>query len=330
MIGAGAAVLLIVAVATAAPVQPGRAPAAPSQSPEAVAAECGRLIEQAEAELRAGRRDAAKRVLASAADQFESVRALLQLARLQSGEGDAAGALATLGRARALAPNAEEVLSAIAQVSLAARAPVPAILALESLTRVFPTTAQHHYLLGVALMQAGDMLAAVDALRDAERLEPSRPLTLVALGIALNNRKMFGDAKPVLLRALEREPDNVEALGAIAESFEGLDELEAAETYAARALAAAPAHPTANLVAGMVRMKEGRYADARVALERAAAADPDSPKAHYQLSLAWARLGDQAASAQSLETYREKLRAMEARVEEVRKASGASRGGMRQ
>ena len=329
MIAPYAGVVFAIAAAAVA-TAPERRPPAPArpQSLEARAAERDRALEQAAAALRAGRREEAKQVLALAAERFDSVNAFLQLARLQSGEGDAAGAVSTLGRARALAPNAEEVLGAIAQVSLAARTPVPAIIALEALTRVFPTVAQHHYLLGVALMQAGDMLAAVDALREADRLEPARTLTLVALGIALNNRKMFDDAKPVLLRALAREPDNVEVLAAIAEAEEGLNELEAAHTHAARAIAQAPGHPTANLVAGMVQMKGNRYGEARIALERAAAADPDSPKAYYQLSLAWARLGDTAASARNLEIYREKLRAMEARIEELRKATGVSRGGM--
>ncbi|HUH07874.1 MAG TPA: hypothetical protein VML96_08705, partial [Egibacteraceae bacterium] len=99
------------------------APAA-SQAPDTSAAARQRALAQATAALEAGRRAEAKALLAAAADRFESVQALLQLARLQSGEGDAAGALATLDRARVLAPNAEEVLSATAQVSLASRAPV--------------------------------------------------------------------------------------------------------------------------------------------------------------------------------------------------------------
>ncbi|MCA1563137.1 MAG: hypothetical protein LC804_23720 [Acidobacteria bacterium] len=142
-------VLVIAAAAVATAPETRQSAPAPPQSLEARVAERDRALEQAAAALRAGRRDEAKQVLASAAERFDSVNALLQLARLQSGEGDAAGAVSTLGRARALAPNAEEVLGAIAQVSLAARAPVPAIIALEALTRVFPTVAQHHYLLGI-------------------------------------------------------------------------------------------------------------------------------------------------------------------------------------
>jgi tetratricopeptide (TPR) repeat protein len=261
---------------------------------------------------------------------LESVPALLQRARQQSGQGDAAGAMDSLGRARALAPNSEDVLSASAQLALAVRAPVPAILALEPLTRMCPTVAQYHYLLGVALMQAGDMLAAVEPLREAERLEPNRPLTLVALSLALNGRKQYAEAKPPLLRALELEPDNVEAVAALAEAEDGLGEVREAEAHAERALARASSHATANLVLGMVRMKQERYAEARDAFLRAVAADPASPKAHYQLSLAYARLGDEASARAQVELYRRKLREIEERVNQLRTATGLSaEGGMR-
>jgi predicted Zn-dependent protease len=312
------------AVAAGIGLIPGVQAAAQSPAPSGGARD--RALDRAATELQAGRRTEAKATLASAAERFASARALMQLARLQSEDGDAAGALETLSRARALAPNTEEVLSAIAQVSLAARRPVTAILALEPLTRLAPAVAQHHYLFGVALMQAGDMVAAVEALQEADRLEPARSVTGIALGIALNNRKMFGDAKTVLVRVLEREPDNVETLAALAEAEEGIGELDAADGHAARALAAAPTHPSANLAAAMVLMKRARYSEARTALERAAAADPESPKVYYQLSLACARLNDTDGAARFRELYQQKLRAMEARIEELRRAGMPARG----
>ncbi len=127
---------------------------------------------------------------------------------------------------------------------------------------------------------------------------------------------------------LEREPDNVEALAALAEAEEGLGELDAADTHAARALTAAPDHPTANLVVGMVLMKRDRYQEARTALERAAAADADSPKVYYQLSLACARLGDNEGSARNRSIYQQKLRAAETRLGELRRAGMPTRGEM--
>jgi tetratricopeptide (TPR) repeat protein len=281
-----------------------------------------RALERAAAEAAAGRQAEAERLLRAAAERFQSVEALLRLARLQSTRKDAAGALEALRRALTLAPNSEEVLSAYAQVSLAVRAPVPALLALEPLTRMCPGVAQYNYLFGVALMQAGDMPAAVEPLQQAQQLEPDRALTLIALGLALNGRKLFADARPHLLRALELEPDNVEALAALAEAEEGLDDLAPAEAHAQRALSRAPQHVTAQLVVGLVRMKQQRYAEARDAFERAVRAAPDSSKAHYQLSLAYARLGDEARSRQHLESYRRAQNEIEERLARLRSETG--------
>jgi tetratricopeptide (TPR) repeat protein len=277
----------------------------------------------------AGRRDEAARLLRSAADRFQSVQALLQLARIQSGNGDAPGALDSLTRALALAPSSEDALSAFAQVSLAARLPLRAIAALDPLTRICPTVPQYHYLFGVALMQIGEMALAVDALRNAERLEPDRALTLLALGLALNNRKLYADARSSLRRSLDLEPGSPEAMAALAEAEEGLGELPAAEADARRALARSTANPTAHLVLGLVFMKQERYKDARDSFQQTIALDPESSKAHYQLSLACARLGDTACSEAHLELYRQKLRETEERVLQLRTQTGLSSGETR-
>jgi tetratricopeptide (TPR) repeat protein len=300
------------------------AQAAATQPPPA--SERAALLQRARVELEAGRRAEAKRLLTDAGNRFESVQALLQLSRLQSGDGDAAGALESLQKARALAPNSEDVLSAFAQMSLAAGAPIPAIVALDALTRMYPTVAQYHYVRGIALMRVGERVAGVEALATAERLEPDRALTLFALGIALNNVQRYADARAVLVRALEREPDNVEAMAALAEAEHGLGNADAATKRAQGALSKAPENATANLVAGLIAMDAGRHADARAALEKALAADPLSVKARYQLSIACSRLGDEEAARKHLETYRQTLRDVENRIEELRRATGPPRG----
>jgi tetratricopeptide (TPR) repeat protein len=276
------------------------------------------LLADAATALAAGRRSDAKQLLKTAADRFGSVTALLQLARLQSGDGDANGALDSLQKARVLAPNSEEVLSAIAQLALAARLPVPAAGALDALTRMCPETAQYHYLFGVALLAAGDTVRATEALRTADRLEPDRPLTLAAIGLALNSRKQFTEAKTALTRSLELDPDKPETIAALAEAEASLGDLSTAEQHARRALDAAPADATAHLVIGMVRLQQARYEESRDALIKAAAADPQSPKADYQLSLVYARLGDTANAERSLESYRRKLADLNERVKAMR------------
>jgi tetratricopeptide (TPR) repeat protein len=279
-------------------------------------------LDRAAQAVAAGRRAEAERLYRDAATRFRSVRAMVELARLQMADGRTADALATLGRARERAPHAEDVLSAYAQVALAARAPVPAAEVLVPLTRMCPTVAAYHYRLGVALLQAGDVTGAVVSLERAQTIEPDRPLTLVALGLALVSAKRHAEAKPLLLRSLDLEPDGVEALAALAEAEEGLGELAAAEDHASRALARDPGHATANLALGMVRMKQDRYADARGPLERAAGAAGEQPKAHYQLSLAYARLGEDALSERHRALYAARLSEVEARMKALRAATG--------
>jgi cellulose synthase operon protein C len=280
------------------------------------------LLERAARASAEGRRTEAEALYRDAATRFRSVRALVELARLQMAGGRQAEALATLGIARERAPHAEDVLSAYAQVALAARAPVPAAEVLAPLARMCPTVAAYHYRLGVALLQAGDVTGAVESLQRAQALEPDRPTNLAALGLALVSAKRHAEAKPLLVRSLDLEPDGVEALGALAEAEEGLGELAAAEDHAARALARQPDQATANLALGMVRMKQDRYADARAPLERAARSD--LPKAHYQLSLAYARLGEDALSERHRTAYEQKLAEVEARMKALRAATGTA------
>ncbi|MGE5125628.1 MAG: tetratricopeptide repeat protein [Betaproteobacteria bacterium] len=282
----------------------------------------------ATAEIADGHPALAEQQLRAVATRYKSVQALLELARLQTRQKNAAAALVSLREARSLAPNSEDVLNAFAQVSLSLRAPVPALQVLEPLARMCPTTGQYQYMLGVGLMQVGDIESSVAPLREADRLEPDRPSTLIALGLVLNTQRLYGDAKPHLLRALDLEPDNVDGVAALAESEEGLGELEAAETHALRALARAGDHAIGNLALGMVRMKQERYEEACAALEKALAADPASPKAPYQLSLAWARRGDEAQSKKYLEIYRQRVQSIDTRLAEVRAKTGISGGGM--
>jgi len=282
----------------------------------------GALIARAGEALGRGDRTEAKRLLGEAGERGHSVRALLQLARLLSEDGNANGAAGALRAAIGLAPNSEDVLAAFAELSLTVHAPLQAILTLESLTRICPSEPRYAYQLGVGLMMGGDMPAAIDALRKANTLEPDRPLTLLALGLAYNNQKLFIDARPLLRRALDLNPESIETLAALSEAEAGTGDLESAERDAARALARGRDNPTANLVIGMARMAQQRYPEARDALLAAAAADPRSPKPEYQLSLVFARLGDQAAADRHLAQYREKLRALEAAIDELHKRGG--------
>lgn len=252
-----------------------------------------------------------------------SVVALLRQARTQMEQKNAAGALESLRRARAIAPNSEEVLSAYAGAAIAAHAPLSAVPVLEALVRMAPTEARYQHLRGVTLLRLGDSEAAVASLREAARLEPDRAAYLVALGTALNRGGLYAEAKAELDRATSLDPEAADAWAAMAEAEAGLGERDAAESLAQRALARSGADPTANLVLGSVRLEQSRYAEARDALLKA---DPDSPDVQARLGQAYARLNDPVSAQKHEELSRRKKKEGEERVKEVRRLTGFAPG----
>ncbi len=282
----------------------------------------------ADVDISLGNDALAEAQLRSVAERFQSARALLELARLQGRGGRHAVAAETLDRALALAPNSEELLAARARVSLALETPVLAIRALESLTRIHPTVSEYHYLLGVAQLQIGERAGAIEALELSLELEPGRPLTLIALSTTLNAQKRFEEAREVARRAVRRDPESAEALAALAEAEEGLGEIGAAEEHAAQALARQPEHGRALAAIGRIRMTQERYEEARDVFQRALAGMPGSAQTHYQLSLAFARLGDRESSKKHLDAYRRIRQEDDDRLVEVRTRAGLASSGM--
>jgi Tfp pilus assembly protein PilF len=134
---------------------------------------------------------------------------------------------------------------------------------------------------------------------------------------------LYSEAESHLRRSLELQPGNIDAMAALAEAQEGTGNSDAAATLARRVLASSDTHATANVVLGLVLMKQEQYAAARDALLKAVTADPASSRAHYQLSLVYARLGEPASSEKHLELYRVNLREMEERARIVRSRTGS-------
>ena len=256
-------------------------------------------------------------------------RVLIQQARMHAARGQHMEALERLTKARMAAPNSEAVLRSFAENSLAIDDPVAAMDALEALTRMHPTVARYPYLLGVARLQLGAMELSVEALRQSLELQPNEILTLIALGISYNAQKKYTEAREALVQSLELDPEKKEALAALAEAEEGLGELDEAEYHATRVLAQDGGHADANFVLGKVRMAQGRFAEARDYFLETITSNPNSSKAYYQLSLAFARLNDSEQSKKYRELYREAKEREEAFIVQMRTRAGMGVGGMK-
>ena len=282
----------------------------------------------ADAELERGRATQAVAQLESVAERFGSVRALIELARIEARAGRHQAAAETLERALEIAPNSEEALAARAKIALTLDHPVVAIWVLEALTRMHPEAADHAYLLGVARLQVAEAGGAIETLERSLEIAPGRPLPLLALGKALAGQKKYAEAVDALRESLKRDPENVETLFALSEAEAGLGQLELAEAHATQALARDPDHAGAHMAVGRIRMRQARYEEARDAFLRAVASAPEAARVHYQLSLAFARLGDRETSSKHLELYRRLHREEDQRLEELRTKAGLETPGM--
>ena len=151
---------------------------------------------------------------------------------------------------------------------------------------------------------------------------------MIAMGINMISKKRFSDAKEVLDRSLEIEPENAEGLAVLAEAEEGLGELELAEHYANRVLALVDSHAGAYYVLGRVRMSQERFVEAIEFLQKVVELTPKSPRTHYQMSLAYARLGDLESSRKHRELHQAtRTREVES-IETMRKRAGLKESGM--
>ena len=172
------------------------------------------LLQRADEAERAGRSAEAVRLLRLAAVRYQSVRAYVELARLQTRAGDTKGALASLSTARSLAPNAEDVLSGHAELSLAAKMPLTGVRTLQP-RRAYPMVPHYHYLLGVGLIATG----ACNRRRPAGGSglpEPNQAPTLPR-SVALNTASLY-PGQDRARAAFGLQPDSTDTVAALAEA----------------------------------------------------------------------------------------------------------------
>jgi tetratricopeptide (TPR) repeat protein len=157
-----------------------------------------------------------------------------------------------------------------------------AIAVLEPLVSAFPRADLSRYELGMALADAGQAEAAIDALRTATGLNPGNPETWRALGALLFDQ---GDTRGADLafaghhRALVRDP----ALQPAVDALYGGRPADA-EGILRRIVEASPDDLMARTLLGEALSRLGRHADAAYALRRVLALAPDNHLVRFRLA----------------------------------------------
>jgi Flp pilus assembly protein TadD len=185
--------------------------------------------------------------------------ALVLLAVVLAARGDDAGALKAARQAAALAPQNFDAQFTLGRALYGAGDSAGAARAFRAAVALKPVDARAIFFLATTLERAGDDAEALAAYRELARLRPNDAEGHLGLGVLL-----------------------VKKGGASVEG--GLSEL-------VRALEINPNLYEARVTLGRALVARGRAAEAVEHLKRAAALAPDNPEPHYQLSLAYRRLG---------------------------------------
>jgi len=190
--------------------------------------------------------------------------ALVLLGVVLAVKGDDAGAIAAVSRAVRLAPDNFDAQFALGRALYGAGDPAGATQPFRAAVSLKPADIQARFFLATALERTGDDAAALSAYKE---------LVVVAPGVAEGHLGVG-----VLL--VKRADDGLD---------EGIRELE-------KALAINERLYEGQVTLGRALIRQGRIAESLTPLKRAAGLAPDNPEPHYQLVIAYRRLGEKGAA----------------------------------
>jgi Flp pilus assembly protein TadD len=205
---------------------------------------------------------AATKTFGSAADSLVLLGVVLAV------KGDDAGALAAVSRAVSLAPDNFDAQFALGRARYGANDPAGAARAFVAAAALKPRDEQTRFFLASALESAGDDAGALAAYRELVTLAPGLAEGHLGVGVLL----------------VKRAGDDLS---------EGIRELE-------KALAIKEGLYEGQVALGRALIRKGRIAEAVKPLQHAAELAPNNPEPHYQLAIAYRRLGNKdSADAES-------------------------------
>ena len=279
---------------------------------------------------------------------------LLVLARVQERQGDPAQAERTLNRVTKLDPKLFEPWFQSARLASQAKDYKREASLLDKALEIQPDHVEALRHLVLARMRSGDAAKAVADARRLYSLHPEDPDAIYLLGAAMVNHAEWHDARPIMEklvsvrddatahvmmgmtllndgdmeaaslqieRALQLDPKEIEAhyyKGVIARQH---GDLPGAMNEMELVVSANPQHALAQVELGTLALQSGNLDRARQAFEQAVVLSPDVPENHYQLALAYSRLGLQDKARVQMAEF-QKLKAAANHAKSAGSASG--------
>jgi tetratricopeptide (TPR) repeat protein len=156
---------------------------------------------------------------------------------------------------------------------------------------VGPTGAAYSNL-GEAYRECGRLDEAVQAYREAIRLEPGMGVGYSNLGLALQKLRRFEEAEGVLRKAVELDPGSGAGWQNFCNVLGDVGKTSEAVVAGRRAVELLPGSTGAWSDLGVACVEDGKLAGAKEAFERAVNNDPGWGEAHHNLAQVLLRLGE--------------------------------------
>jgi tetratricopeptide (TPR) repeat protein len=238
------------------------------------------LLARAHAEQAAGRfkeAEAACRDLLALDDKHAGAWHLLGIVTFRA--GDAAGALAPIDRAAALAPDKADVRNSRGFALRALGRDTEAEAAFREAVALDANFLEAHYQLGNLLREGKRYTDAEGSYRHVLALNPDHVQAHNNLGAALGEQRRFEEAAEHFRRATELRPGYAEAHSNLGHALRAIGQAEDAEAACRRALALVPRLAVAHLNLGLALQDLGRMDEALASFRRASTLDPGYPMA---------------------------------------------------
>ncbi|HEY3756760.1 MAG TPA: tetratricopeptide repeat protein [Opitutaceae bacterium] len=160
-----------------------------------------------------------------------------------------------------------------------------------------PACSQAIFLLGIVEMQEGRLLAALERIQQSIALAPTVTRYWYGCGEVLSQLRRFPEAASAYRRVLAAEPKLAEASNALGVALQSIGDPAGASAAFLDALRHNPQYgndPVWAVNIGVAFCDQRLYADAVMALERAATLNPAMPEAFFNLGNALSGLGKRA------------------------------------